>query len=425
MAETINRGPLYAAGSVLDGRIETMDGASLFYQGNGFPDIRSFPTRKDGLYPGRIPALLQSGFVVLVDNIPQASGTATLAALQNIVASTPMTLSAGALAQANGTTAGNPTLSPGIPIIPFGSTTPVNVVALDFGYTTGTTTTGGTSKTITVPDSTLFYPGQWIYVGGAGNAGKTLPLLTQVLALATATTLTVSNGALAAVTNAPIGNADLPGPLPFGPTNGPQGVYTPLAVSPRFRLGLGAFLNPPEAVCRAISITGVSGGVGGATNSFVVAGYDFFDRPMTQTLAGPVGATSVYTTKCFKYFVSVTPVAGATDTTHNYSVGLSDVYGLNLRADRWESLLTYWNGVLLTASTGFTAAVITTPATAATGDVRGSMQMTTASGPGTGASATASNGSSVRLVMGIHLPVLASLFGTPINPVPLYGVTQV
>lgn len=429
MAETINRGPLFAAGSVMDGRVETMDGPSLFYQGSGFPDVRSFPARKDGLYPGRIPSFQESPLVVLVDNIPQAAGTATLAALQNIVASTPMTLSAGALAQANGSTAGNPTLSPGIPITPAGSApgggalAPVNAVALDFGYTTGTTVAA--NKTITVPDSTLFYQGQWIYVGGAGNAGKTLPLLTQVLTLATATTITVSVAAVSAITNAPIGNADLSGPLPFGPTQGPL-VYAPVAASARFRLGLGITFNPAESVCRCLSITGVSGSVGGATNSFTVAGYDIFNRPMTQTLAGPVGATTVYTTKAFKYIVSITPVAGATDTTHNYSVGLSDVYGFNLRADRWESCLTYWNGLLLTAATGFTAPVLTTPATAATGDVRGSMQMATANGPlNPGASATASNGSTVRLVMGIHLPVLNALFGTPINPVPIYGVAQV
>lgn len=421
MAETNNRGPIYSMGSVEDGRPEPMDGPSLSYQGYGFPDIRSFPTKKDGLYPGRVASYLGSPMIILSDNVPQAAGTATLAALQNIVASTPMTLSAGALAQANGSTAGNPTLSPGIPIIPSGAQAPVNVIALDFGYTTGTTTTGGTSKTITVPDSTLFYPGQWIYVGGAGNAGKTLPLLTQVLTLATATTITVSIGAAAAITNAPIGNANMAGPLPAGALVG----TVPIAYSPRFRLGLGSWFNPPEAVTRAVSITGVSGSVGGATNSFLVSGYDIFDQAMTCLMAGPVGATTVYSLKAFKYFTSITPVAGATDTTHNYSVGLSDVYGINLRSDRWEYVDAFWNANSLGVNTGWTAPVLTAPATNATGDVRGTYQMSTANGPlGTGASTTASNGSTVRLVIGVFVPVYNALFATPQNAVPLFGVAQ-
>jgi hypothetical protein len=394
----------------MDGRIEPMDGPNLLYQGIGIIDPRGSPIKKDGLYPGRIGSWLVSSSAVLADNIPQASGTATLAALQNIVASTPMTLSAGALAQANGAAAGCPTLSPGIPIMPFGTITPVNVIALDFGYTTGITTTGGTSKTITVPDSTMFYPGQWIYVGGAGNAIKTLPLLTQVLTLATATTITVSAGALAAITNAPIGNADQAGPLPAGALVG----VVPIAYSPRFRLGLGAMLNPPEAVTRCVSITGVSGSVGGATNSFLVSGYDIYNQPMTCLMAGPAGATTVNSPKAFKYLVSVTPVAGATDTTHNYSVGLSDIYGINLRSDHWEYLNIAWNNLSVTANTGWTGAVLTNPATNATGDVRGTYATQT----------TASNGSSVRLFMAMDIPVLNALFATPVNPAYLVGVTQ-
>src|SRR5579862_6119232 len=215
MVETTFRGPSIVGGSTYDGRIEAMDGPSLEYQGDGLLYFRFWPMKKDGLYPGRIPALLNSPYVVMCDNIPQATGTATLAALQTKSGpNVAFTLSAGALAQANGSTAGNPTLSPGIPILPltagtgagqngaFGlANTSVNVVALDFGFTTGTTTTGGTSATITVPDSTVFYVGQWIAVGGAGKSDKSIPLITQVLALATATTITVSLGASVAITN--------------------------------------------------------------------------------------------------------------------------------------------------------------------------------------------------------------------------------
>ena len=425
MAESTFRGPSVVGGSVYDGRIETMDGPSLEYQGDGIIDFRFWPMKKDGLYPGRIPSLLNSPYIVMCDNVPQATGTATLAGLQIVAAAnTAFTLSAGALAQANGSTAGNPTLSPGIPLLPmtaqsngaFGlAQTAVPVIALDFGFTTGTTTTGGTSATITVPDSTVFYVGQWIAVGGAGNAGKTLPLITQVIALATATTITVSIGASAAVTNAPIGNMVPPGTFFQG---------QPIAAWPYLTAGIGAFLNPPECVTRCISVTGAAGGTGGAGSQILISGYDVYGQPMTQLLNGPVGAATVYTTKAFKYVTSVQSGAAWADTTHTYSIGISDVYGFNVRSDRWEYTETFWAGSFIATSTNaYVAAVKTTPATNATGDVRGTMQ-TGAAGGLTGATATASNGTSVRLMMAMSVPLSNLVLGNPINPAPFFGVTQ-
>ena len=53
---------------------------------------------------------------------------------------------------------------------------------------------------------------------------------------------------------------------------------------------------------------------------------------------------------------------------HNYYIGLSDVFGFNLRSDEWEFTQTLWNGGLLTANTGWTAALGNT---AARHDARG------------------------------------------------------
>jgi hypothetical protein len=410
-----------------------MDGPSLEYQGDGLLDFRFWPLKKDGLFPGRVPALLNSPYIVMCDNIPQATGTATLAALQTVAAAnTSFTLSAGALAQANGSTAGTPTLSPGIPILPMTaqtaagyngafnlapSTGVVNVIALDFGFTTGTTTTGGTSQTITVPDSTIFYPGQWIAVGGAGNSGKTLPLITQVLTLASSTTITVSLGALAAVTNAPIGNML------------PPGLYfpgTPPAAWPYLMAGPGAFLNPPECVTRCISVTGSSGGTGSTGSQILISGYDVYGQPMTQLLNGPVGATTVYTTKAFKYIASIKTGAAWADTSHQYSIGISDVYGYNVRVDKWEYTEVFWAAAFETsglATQYFTPAVKTTPATNATGDVRGTYQVG-ANGPLSGGSYTSSNGTTNRLMMAMSVPLSNLVLGTPQNPAPFFGVTQ-
>jgi hypothetical protein len=408
----------------MDSRVEPEDGPSITYQGDGLPDVRFSPTNKDGQFPGRVPAFLNSPYFVLADNVPQAASVSAIATAANQTASTPMVFTGGAATQANGSTAGNPTMAPGCPLVPFGASAAVSVLALDFGFTTGTTTTGGTSATITVPDSTLFKPGQWIYVGGAGNSGKTIPLLTQVLTLATASTITVSTGALAAITNAPIGNANRPGPL--GPT-GPSGTVPPTSVFPYFMAGLGAFLNPPEAIARCVVIGGATGGVGTATNAFTINGFDVFGQKLTVTMNGPVGATSVFSPKAFKYITSIVPVAGFTDTTHAYSAGISDTYGFNVRSDKWEYTQTFWNGAFLTASTGWTAGVETSPATAATGDVRGTFQLAnnnTTGGAGTGFAGSSSNGTTIRLMMALTMPLYNDVFATPINPIPMFGPTQ-
>src|SRR5260370_22584516 len=196
MAESVFRGPGFIAGPTMDTRVESMDGPSITYQGDALPDVRFSPTKKDGLYPGRVPVFLNSPYFVLADNIPQAISATAIAAAALQTASTPMVLTS---AQVNGSAAGDPTLSPGVPLIPFGGITPVSVFALDFGFTTGTTTTGGASTTITVPDSTLFAPGQWIYFCGPCTWGKTAPPLTQILLLTSVTTLTISICALRAM----------------------------------------------------------------------------------------------------------------------------------------------------------------------------------------------------------------------------------
>jgi hypothetical protein len=55
----------------------------------------------------------------------------------------------------------------------------------------------------------------------------------------------------------------------------------------------------------------------------------------------------------------------------NVTVGTGDVFGFPLRADFVHEVSIYWNSAAITASTGFVAAVTTSPATATTGDVRG------------------------------------------------------
>ena len=409
MSQTAFRGPNYSAASMFDGRIESDDGPSITYQCDSIPDIRYFPTNKDGLSPGRVPAFLNSPYVVLVDAIPSATGTATLAALANVTNGTAMTLVTVAPGNA---TAGTPSIAR-VPFVPFAGGAPVTVTAIDFGFTTGTITAA--SATVTVPDSSLFRIGEWVCVGGAGNSAKTLHLMAQVTATPTATTITLSQPSQAALTGAPIGRTNLPAGAYSLPGVVPTGVF------PYQTGGMGNFFDPPETITRGVSITGVASGTGGA---FTVRGYDVFGAPMSETITVGAGVNTVYGKKAFKYIVSVTP--GFTDA-HNYSVGVSDVIGVNLRSDRWENLSIFYNGGFAVSSTGWTQALQppSGPATATTADVRGTVQVSSTGGGSALASplAATTNGS-IRVMIAITIPLSNDLLGTPQNQVPIFGLPQ-
>lgn len=164
------------------------------------------------------------------------------------------------------------------------------------------------------------------------------------------------------------------------------------------------FYDPATGISRAVSITGVASGSGG---TFLVRGYDWFGAPMSQLLTVGAGVNTATTTKAFKFISSVTP--NFTDT-HTYSVGTSDVFGLNLAADYFADVEVFWNNVLVAGA--FTAAVTTNPATTATGDVRGTV----------GAFGSASNGT-IRLDAFV-VPSLARLATIPMSQ-GLFGVPQV
>lgn len=413
MAETVFRGPAYSAGSMLDGRVEIMDGPGLEYQANGFPDIRFSPTRKDGMYAGRVQAFLNSPFCVVADGIPQAVAVAGLSVAAAVTAATPITLIA---AQANGSGGGLPTSSPGLTVQNRLTGALVTATAMDFGFTTGTTTAGST--TLPVNDGTQFYIGQWIAIGGAGNAGKTIPLIAQVIAISV-NNLTLSTAPLAAVTNAPIGNMSPPGPLgPNNPWPLSGSAQAPVSVYPYSVGGLGIFLNPPEALARCVSITG---NAGSTAQNFTVRGLDVFGFPMTEVIAFAGGAVTTFGKKAFKYVISITPAT--TDAGHLLSAGWGDTFGLHVRSDKWEYTNLFYNGAFQTTSAGWTAAVTTNPATGVTGDVRGTLQVS-ANGAGSAIAAPAATNGAIRLTMALTVPIYNNLYGTPINTVPMFGVTQ-
>lgn len=125
-----------------------------------------------------------------------------------------------------------------------------------------------------------------------------------------------------------------------------------------------ALADPTLAVARAVKVTGLATSAGG---DFLVSGYDLYGNAQTELITAPASATPAVGKKGFKFISSIVP--RFTDSA-TYSWGVSDVFQFPLRVDRFAYARVAWAGSLITASTGFVAAVTTT-ATNTTGDVRG------------------------------------------------------
>ena len=125
-----------------------------------------------------------------------------------------------------------------------------------------------------------------------------------------------------------------------------------------------ALADPTKAITRAVKVTGLATSAGGA---FLVSGYDLYGFPQTELITANASATPVNGKKGFKFISSIVPQFSDSAT---YSWGTSDVFQFPMRVDTFVYARIGWAGSLISASTGFTAAVTTT-ATNTTGDVRG------------------------------------------------------
>jgi len=127
-------------------------------------------------------------------------------------------------------------------------------------------------------------------------------------------------------------------------------------------------------VPRTLSV--VSAGAGDTTQTVTFSGYDVYGQQMTQTVTLN-GVTTVNTTKAF---ASITNIAISAATAGNVTAGYGDTFGLPVAvrdAGYIESVK--WAGALAADAGTFTAAVATSPATALTGDVRGTYKPSSAS----------------------------------------------
>ena len=416
MAETLVRGPGVSVGSLMDGRIEPFDGPAIDYQGDMIPDPRFSPSNKDSLSPGAIKAYFNNPYFTLVDTIPSANSSNSVAVAQapSTTAGVALTLTTAVL----GTAAGVPVWTPGVSIIPVGTTTPVTVSAIDFGFTTGTTTNN--SSTVVVVDNSMFQVGQWIVIGGAGSAGATnVQLICQVASKSTnSTVITISPSALTSLSHAPIGQGNLysqflPPATQFGPSAASANASEPYKLA-----GFGLAFDPLQGCCRALSITAAS--IGSGTTSVLVTGYDIYGNLMTNTIQAN-GTTTVNGTKAFKYVTSVvtTGTAATTVTPANITIGVSDVFGVNVRSDKWEYMNIFWNGNWAPTSQGWTAALSTT-SNATTVDVRGVINASTLA-----VATVASTNGARRLTVMMSVPLQNMINATPLNNNSLFGTAQV
>jgi len=414
MAESLFRGPVANVGSLMDGRVEPLDGPSIDYQGGVIANPSFSPANKDGLAPGAMKGWFNNPYIVLTDVIPSANSTTTVAAAQ--APSTTAGVALGLTTAVLGTAAGVAVWTPGIPIIPVGTSVATTVSAIDFGFATGTTAVN--SSTVIVNDNTLFSVGQWVVIGGAGSAGATnVALFAQVQSLSTnanSALITISPVAATALSHTPIGQGNLysqflPPATQFGPAAASANASDPYRVA-----GFSLPFNPLEGSARALSVTAAS--IGSGTTALVVAGYDMYFNAMSELITAN-GTNTVNGKKAFKYVSSIKVVTAATTVTPaNVVVGISDIFGFHLRSDKWEYADYRFGGTSVINNAGWTKALGTSASTS-TADVRGTLNASTAF-------AVPTDGAR-RLFMAVTMPVYSAAAATPLNTAPILGTAQV
>lgn len=135
----------------------------------------------------------------------------------------------------------------------------------------------------------------------------------------------------------------------------------------------------PIATARNISVN-VTHGTSIVACSVTVSGYDVWGYKTVETLSVTATGTNktVAGLKAFRYVESVAIASAGDATTNTVNVGWGDALGLPYKlTDAADLVRVSFNGALDTGPT-VAAAVTTSPATATTGDVRGTVDTTSA-----------------------------------------------
>jgi len=348
-------------------------GPSLFWGGVGRID----PRPNFNYIPGQNLGAFTVGFgtsdVQTINYAPYALGNAAIAAAANVTSGTAMTL-----VSTNSTSTG------------------VSVSNSCTNYNTGATVTG-----------LLMVDGFASFTGVIASSILTVSSLTGAISIGMTLTGTGVNTGTTIVnqlTGAPggVGTYTVQGDDTASSTTITAQATGTSALAQPFGQSTTVYLwNPQALVARAVSVTGSASATGG---NITINGYDIYGVPMSEVIAAPASATTVNGKKAFKYILSVVP---AFTDAHNYSVGTTDIYGFPLRSDFFSDVAINYNAAAITANTGYTAAVTTSPATTTTGDVRGTYALQ-----------SAADGSKRLAIRQFILPANMSSF------TGLFGVTQ-
>ena len=147
-----------------------------------------------------------------------------------------------------------------------------------------------------------------------------------------------------------------------------------------------------------------------STKTLTVSGYDAYGQAMTEDIVAP-NATTVFGKKAFKSVKSVVNKTGG-GIASACVVGFGTSVGIPYRVTDmgYVGPISYNQAIVTWNSTNIIVADVTSPATATTGDVRGTLLLGATDG-------------AKRLVVQIYLPALAS--GPNATRLGAAGVTQV
>jgi len=347
MSITANSGPYISFGQNTIGLVTDYNpdlGPSLFWGGVGRIDPRPNFNYVPGQNFGAFTAGFATSDAMTINYAPYTLGNAAIAAAANVVSGTAMTL-----VSTNSTSTG------------------VSVGASCTNYNTGVAVTG-----------LLMVDGFASFTGVIASSVLTVSSLTGTISIGMTVTGTGVNTGTTIVNQltGPAGGAGTytvqGDDTASSTTMTAQATGTTALAQPFGQSNTISLWNPQAMVSRAVSVTGSASATGG---NILISGYDIYGVPMSEVIAAPASATTVNGKKAFKYIASVVPQF--TDA-HNYSIGTTDIYGFPLRSDNFGDVAINYNATGITANTGYTAAVTTSPATTSTGDVRGTYALQSA-----------------------------------------------
>jgi len=343
-------------------------GSSLFYAGTGILDPRAPFT----FLPGESQSAVDYGWLG-VDNITTLSAVPYTAASAAIVASANPTSATLSLVTSSSSTTGVYYNNTNFVRSDTGATD--TVLALDaYASVTGSVTNG--VLTITTSTSQMPIGPGMVLLTASGTVSQGTVAGSQVVSQLTTT------GTYSSVSQGTTGTYQLSGNLTV--TSGTitlayQNVQQ-CAVPNNAQTPSQGNWSPQALLGRAVSITAAASATYATAT---VNGYDIYGYPMSEAITITAGST-VNGKKAFKYIKSVVLSGGTADTTHAYSVGTADVFGLPLRSDTFGDIIvnnaaSLVATTLITAATNYLPADRTTPS-ATTADVRGTFAATSSSG---------------------------------------------